>query len=469
MDFGLKNKFEKIFSSPERILCFWILVFITIGSLLLIIDGLKPLDAFFSAASAVCVTGIEGVAWNQFSNFGKLILMFLIQIGGLGFMTFSFFISWGIFGNSSIGDRHLASELFGFRQISKMRHFLYNILKFTLLIELTGAVIFSFLFSKEGLAQPIFNGIFMSISGFCNAGISPIPHSSLAKLLGNWQIVSVLGTITFLGSIGFPFLHEFSNVLTSYFYKCCNKTTPNFSVDFKTKNNEALCLTCNNKETRFSINSKVAIAFSMALIIFSTATIYFLEAGSGFVAKYGLFNIFFQSIFLRSAGFGVLVIEKLAMPTVLFMTFIMFIGGASGSTAGGIKTSTLALIISSIMSLILKREQVVLFSRTISWEQVKKALSIFIVNIAFIFFILLLILKLEPLNDFFKTFVECVGAISTSGFTFGITKQFSTSGKIIMIFAMIVGRIGVLTFLSIFVSRAQKASFKFPKEKIFIG
>ncbi len=441
--------------SAGRIILFSILIIIAIGAffLKLPISCSHPITLFqavFTAASATCVTGLSIVPFHEFSFFGKFILLLLIQIGGLGLMTFSFFLTWKISGGLGVADKLMAKEILSFDRIGKMHNFIASIFLITFSLELLGAVFLFFKMIKFfDLGSAIFYSVFYSVSAFCNAGITP-NVGGFDVFSRDLLIMSVLSGLVFLGGIGFPVIYELIEKLLFKFG----------------------LLEAKDVNMRLSLHSKIVLSSSIFLIVLGAVALLIIQSEAivdADLSLKGFIGVIFNSISLRSAGFQTDSIATFPRAALFFCCSLMLIGASPGSTGGGLKTTTFCVILAGILATLRGRNQVTIFGRAISSTQVTKAFSIFTMVIALIFITMTALLITDPKAKAFSLFFEVVSAISTVGIDGRITKNLSMAGQLVIMIAMIAGRIGSLTFIFAFRKPAIRTTYTLPEEKILIG
>ncbi len=409
-------------------------------------------QALFTSVSATCVTGLSIIPFHKLTVFGKLIILALIQLGGLGFITFSFFLTWQFSGDLGVAEKHMASEILNFERIGRMRQFLSAIIALTFLIELIGAaLLLPKMLNFFNVPTAIFYSIFYSISAFCNAGITP-NAGGLEIFNQDISISCILAILTFIGGIGFPVIYE----LLEY-----AGTKLNIAKSDK--------LTAN---PRLSLHLKVVTLTSTVLIVAGAVLTWLCQGDLLFKDNSlltGIVGIFFHSISLRSAGFHIQAISQFTRATLFISCFFMLVGASPGSTGGGLKTSTFAVVMASILATIRRRAQTIILGKAIPTSQIIKSFTIMCIGIASVFVTTTLLLIFCPKFDFFSLLFEAVSAVSTTGMSTGITPNLPVAGQLVLMIAMIAGRMGSLTFIFAFRSRKSKTTYKLPEEKIFIG
>lgn len=395
------------------------------------------MTSFFTATSATCVTGLIRVdTYSHWSWFGQFIIILLIQIGGIGFMTFCIYaltlakkkigiISRSIMQNS-ISSPHVGG-------IVKMTKF---IILATFFIEALGAFFLSFIFCpKLGLVKGLWFSIFHSISAFCNAGFDLMgnfePYSSLVAFQDNWYLNMIIMLLIIIGGLGF------------LVWKDIIDNRGHFS--------------------KMRLHTKIVITTTIILIFGGALFIYFCEQGNATIL-----SSLFQSVTARTAGFNTVDLSKIRETTQLIIIILMFVGGSSGSTAGGIKTTTIAVMLVNIISMFKQKKGVEVFKRRISDEIVKMASCVLMAYLVLTLIVSLIICQLENIS-YITVLFECVSAIATVGLTIGITSQLGVISQCLLALLMLFGRVGSITFLLAFASNRVTPLAKAPAEKIQIG
>ncbi len=450
---------QNIITHPSQTMVLSFLIVIIAGSLLLSMPfsssdnkSLNFIDSLFTSTSAVCVTGLIVVdTASDFSFWGKIIIMTLIQIGGLGIMILSFSALFMFKRGISIENKLIISYMINEDDISNVAAAVKKITGLTLLIEFSGAIILYLFFGKTGLSntERVFFSVFHSISAFCNAGFA-LFSDSLESFQGNPGIILTISMLIIMGGLSFSVIFDIYEKLKN--------------ILFMKKHHI--------KVYKMKVNSKMVLRITLFLLISGTFIIYYLEhsrsmAELSITEQY--LSAFFQSVTLRTAGFNSISFSSLSAPVLLIMIIYMFIGGASGSTAGGIKINNLGVILSYLQSVKDNKKEITLYNQQISIESVVKALTVFVFGIFFVIsgVIILSITEDQPiLNLIFET----VSAFGTVGLSTGITSDLSAFGKIIIILLMFLGRLGTLTIVaSLSRSRSKQISYSYPEADISIG
>lgn len=440
--------------SPPTLLVLSFLVLIALGTGLLMLpemtvhgrDGLDLFTALFTSISASCVTGLSLIDISTIlSGKGQFIVMLLMQLGGLNIISFAalFAILRGGFG---MRQQNFMSENLG-EDLRRSRSLISAIFRLTLIIEGTGALLLGILWRNDfdTLGTTIFYSLFHSISAFNNAGFS-LFSDSLASQSVQWDfsIHWVIALMIVLGGIGFGTI---TDILRQSWTK------------------QSLLRSWRG----LRIGTKLGLVLSATLIFAGGIIFFFLDPGSQNIGAH-ISDSFFQSITARTAGFNTVSIGALATPAILFLIFLMFIGGGSGSTAGGIKTSTFALVFMSAAATIQGKKNINLYKTQIPWELMNRAFAIFLFSVVSILLGVFALTILEPSMSLLELAFEEVSAFCTVGLSTGITADLGTGSKVILMLSMLVGRVGTLTLAFALSGQRQEVnSFKYPKANIHVG
>ena len=417
-------------------------------------DGMPiPLiDSIFTTVSAMCVTGLSTVDMAVFSNSGFLLILLLIEAGGLGLVSF-FTIYLALDAKKiSLLNRNIIKDYFTEEQQIETKQIIREIISFTLFIQFLGALILSLLLKFHGEKNYIFYGIFISVSAFCNAGFSPYSES-LSSFTNSPVFLLTVSLIIILGGLGF-------SVMSNIFFT------------LKKQNGK--------KRTILSLHSKIVLFTTFILIAGGTAFFFIFEYNGAYKDlsfSSALLNAFFQAVTLRTAGFETVSQNSFSAHSTVLSDIFMLIGGSPGSMAGGIKTTTFFLLLTLAYKSIHDKNSPSIFHRDISESSTSKATSIFIKAICFlsVMIILLLISEQKSIkNGIFSEsslIFEAFSAFATVGLSKGITGLLSNSGKIIIIFLMFAGRTGI-TFIALN-NFSRKNNIKsltdYPEEDVLLG
>ncbi|TCJ02819.1 TrkH family potassium uptake protein [Cytobacillus praedii] len=444
-------KKQKFNLDPPKFLVLGFAGVILIGAILLTTPiatedgkGLSFINALFTATSATCVTGLVVVdTGDTFTVFGELVILFLIQVGGLGFMTFATFLFLLLGKRISLKDRLLLKEAVNHLSIAGVVRLVKRILIFTAVIEILGGIILSIRFSFEmPVGKAIYYGFFHAISNFNNAGFDLMGgFQSLTSYVNDPTVVlTICGLIT-LGGLGFLVMNDL------YEYRVSRRLT---------------------------LHSKVVIYATLMLTIGAAIFIFLFEYGNvktleplSFQGK--VLGSLFQSVTARTAGANTLPIGDLTHSALLLIIMLMFIGGGSGSTAGGIKITTLAVLVAVVWTQIRGKEDVVLFRRKIALETILKALTVAVIGLFIVVIVTMILSITDRGHNFIMYLFEAVSAFGTVGLSMGLTPDLSPLGKILIVLTMFAGRLGPLTIALAITMRRRRDSFHYPEGKILIG
>ncbi|AVQ26542.1 potassium transporter KtrB [Fusobacterium ulcerans] len=440
--------FKKL--SPSRKLILGFLLAILLGTFILMMpfslregEKLNFLSSLFTIVSAVCVTGLTVVDVSKvFSPAGDLIIIFFIQLGGLGVMTFSSILFLVMGKRMTFYERELLKEERNADSSGEISSFIKKLLLTVFIIESIGAIILTWEFSKEmPLNKAVFYGIFHSISAFCNAGFA-LFSNNLEAYKANPVINLTIGYLITLGGIGFA-------VITS------------------------VIMVIRRGIDRFNLTSKVAIIMSVILTFGGMILFFVLEYSNpatlgdlNFVQK--VLASYFQSVTLRTAGFNTIPLGELRNSTIFMCCILMFIGASPGSTGGGIKTTTFGVILFYVIGIVKKKENVEIFNRRLDWEIMNRALAILVLAITYVIIVIMLMLIAENFSPE-EIMFEVISAFGTVGLTLGITPDLTTFSKLLLIVTMFIGRLGPMTFALAIGETKKKALSKYPKENILVG
>ncbi|OUR97446.1 hypothetical protein A9Q84_07350 [Halobacteriovorax marinus] len=404
------------------------------------------IDGFFMATSATCVTGLTTLSLqDNFSLFGQVVTLVLIQIGGLSIMTLYSSMAILLGRSMRMKDRVIMQDLLDVSSLEELFAMIVNIIKYTFLIELWGGIVLTIAFTFEGFefGKALYYGFFHSISAFCNAGFS-LFNNSLESYSTSPMITGTIAILITLGGLGFIVLKELKEVITK-----------------------------GKKLVRLGLHSKIVITTSIVLTVSGTVFIFFGEFLNS-IDSYTLWEKMqisvFQSVTLRTAGFNSIPLTSLNKYSIYMMTLFMFIGGSPGSTAGGVKTTTLAILFYSIKSTLLGEKKVTVLDRRIPSPMVVRGTALMFISILTTSVFILLIMKIEPEQSFLPIFFEVISASGTVGLTLGITPYLSVMGKMAISALMLIGRIGPLTLiLAIGQRNRNRGKVDYPDGRIMIG
>jgi trk system potassium uptake protein TrkH len=443
-------------SHPTTLLLLSYLVAILAGTLVLMLPPatvsghIHLIDALFTATSAVCVTGLIVVDTGSFfTPFGQGVILFLIQVGGLGIMTISVAL-FQIIGKKVVFQQRMAmQEVFSHTPREDIFFLLRSVLIFTFSMEVAGALILFFHWhGTVPFTQALSAAVFHSVSAFCNAGFSLFSDSLMAgqtSLLLNGTI----GGLIVLGGLGFPVVYEI-------FRRIFMGQSGKLSI-----------------QTKSVVLTTLGLTLAGILVILVSERTLIPSLGW----RNGLLASVFQSITCRTAGFNTLDIASLNTATLLFMMFLMLIGASPGSCGGGIKTTTFAVLATYSWSRLMRRRCVNLFSKTLPDDTVSKSIFILLFSLGIICLAVFIILFIDPDHgaripgnrQFLSFLFETVSAFGTVGLSMGVTPALTLPGKLVIIALMIIGRVGVPVITYIIVGGPPKKGLQFAEENLMIG
>lgn len=433
----IRKKIRTTFTPAQQIALSFASV-ILIGAFLLSlpisnkIEGTSFLDHLFTSTSAVCVTGLTTiVVVDQYTVFGQWVIIGLMQIGGLGLMTliavFVIFMS----GKLTLSSRLALNEAVNFFNLNDFNHFIQAILKYTLFFEIIGFILLATQFVPIfGMGEGLFISLFTAVSAFCNAGLDILGSSSLQAYVHDPLVNLTIMFLIVVGGLGFGVWFDISQGSKSLI----RKTYP---LQYIIKH--------------FKVHTKLAISMTIGLILAGTLLIFLFEYNN--MNSIGEFDFFdkimaslFQSITTRTAGFATLNIASMKSASLFAMMILMFIGGSPGGTAGGIKTTTFAILVFMIISELQNKKDIIVFNRNIQREHFRKAFVVAFILLTTLSIGIIGLSLTEPF-DFLSILFEAVSAIATVGLSMGITSSLSSIGKVIIVLLMYLGRIGPLTLM----------------------
>lgn len=450
----MKNCWRKL--STSRVILLSFMVTIIMGSILLSLpvssaDGVAVpyVDALFTATTSTCVTGLVVTpTFNSWSIFGQIIILILIQIGGLGVITVMSAMMIFIRRKMGIEDRILLQDAFNLNSMSGIVKFVKQVVTGTLIIEGIGAAVYMVAFVPQFGPRGIWISIFTAVSAFCNAGLDIISENSLCDFALNPIVNTVTVLLIILGGIGYVVWWDVLRVL-------------------KQKN-------CKRKIRALSLHSKIAISTSLFLIIFGTVCFFVFEYNNPETIKdYSLIEkievSLFQSVTTRTAGFATLPQENLTNASSAVALLLMFIGGSPVGTAGGIKTVTFTVLLWSAISQIKNKNSVSVFNRTLTTIAVNKAVAVAIMSL-FTVFLSTVLLAAVTQADMLDIVFEAVSATATVGLTRNLTSSLNLIGKIIIIATMYFGRVGPISLAVAFLAKSKNNNKIInPTEEICVG
>jgi trk system potassium uptake protein TrkH len=440
-----------------RTICFGFLVLIAVGTLLLLLpfstasgDWNSPLVALFTATSAVCVTGLIVVdTGSYFSTFGQGVVLMLIQLGGLGYMTATTLLLLLIGRRLCLKDRLAIQQAMDTSELANVNALLVSIIAMTAIFELTGAFCLMPTFLEDfGLGQSLWLSIFHSISAFNNAGFSLFSDSVVQYAENAWPMV-VISVLIIMGGIGYQVIMEGFMWVRSRFQG--QKT-----------------------HTVFSLHFKIVTSTTLTLLVLGTVAFFLIEydnpdtiAGRSFGSKILLAG--FQSVVMRTAGFNSIDIGSMETSALFVAIALMFVGASPGSTGGGIKTTTVRILMMCTKAALRGKEEVNCYQRQIPMTRVLKALAVVVASVGSVVIITICLSLSDPDLPFIEILFETVSAFATVGLSTGVTGDLSVGGQLAIIATMYIGRVGVLLLMSAVLGDPSPSSIHFPEEDLLTG
>ncbi|HPY95708.1 MAG TPA: TrkH family potassium uptake protein [Candidatus Cloacimonadota bacterium] len=445
------SKYNNLFKYPALWVVMSFFTAIMIGSFVLLLPKMQVMganlmyvDTLFTATSAVCVTGLLTIDISTvFSRFGQMVILMLIQMGGLGIMTISSSLVLVLRDKLSLRSGLLMQNVLDRSYSVDFALLLKRVLLFTFSVEFLGAVFLVYPFYRElnSFTKAVYYAIFHSISAFCNAGISLFPDN-LIRFQANPIVNIVITTLIIVGGLGFIVINDSKKLL---------QHRGHFS--------------------QLKLHSKIVIITTAWIVILGTLFFFISEYNYTIKALNFFEKIlasYFQSVTARTAGFSTIDFANINDATVLLTVILMYIGASPGSTGGGIKTTTFAIIVLSVISVIRGNRDLVIFNRHISETTLLKAMALIALSLFFVLSIFFILTFIEPFS-FEKLFFEVFSAFSTSGLSMGITSLFSSVGKLLLITLMFIGRVGPLTLVFLLSEHVTPLKYAVPQENVEIG
>ena len=458
--------------NPTRTLIISFIVLISCGAGILMLpkatngESLSIVDALFTSTSAACVTGLTvkdtGV---DFTLMGQTVILTLIQLGGLGMVVFGAILALLLRQAFNIRESVAMQDLLSTNTLGKISHTIAFIFLGTVVIEGTGALLLFGMWDSvpgrvDGIYEQWFYSIFHSISAFCNAGFG-LFSDNLTSYQHNWRVFVGICPLIVLGGLGFGVLYNIFDVSVDRLKKFYGRIYGRYD--------------CGTRAIprRLSLQSKIVISVSAILIIAGTVLITLSEhyAGDGSSKSGGVLGALFQSVSARTAGFNTVNISALSESSKVVLILLMLVGGSPGSTAGGIKTVTLAVIVISTIAVLRRRSEVEIFKRSIRTVVIGRAITITLLFMV-VFFTGVFVLNITEHGKGFTMLdimFETASALGTVGLSTGITGSLTTAGKVVIILVMFIGRLGPLTLLASLTFNVKPAKYSYPEEAVIVG
>ena len=428
---------------------------------------LSWIDSLFTATSAVCVTGLTTIdVPSTFTSFGQMVIIMLIQVGGLGIMTITSFFALFFMSNTSIYSQMLVRDMVSSKSLASLWSTLLNIFGFTAALELAGAVcIFLNIHGTIGLdlRHELFFSVFHSVSAFCNAGFSNYPDGMSAPVLmvgGHCWLYVILSLLIILGGIGYPVLVNMKAVVTKRVRLIWRWLRGRRYASLSIPN-------------LYDLNTKIVLKTTAVLIVSGTVLIAFFEwdnTFAGLQTHEKLTQAFFNAVSPRTAGFISVNLNSMCLQSIFIYTLLMWIGGASQSTAGGVKVNAFAVAILNIRSILRGSDRVEFAGREVSTDSIRRANAAVFVSVVVLSFFVFLVTLTDPDLPLKAIVFECVSAFATVGSSLGITSQLQDASKVLLVVLMFIGRVGVVTLAQGLLKQYKNQNYyKLPQDNITIS
>lgn len=445
---------------PAHIILFGFAAVIFLGSLILTLPVCSAegtftpyIDALFTSTTSVCVTGLVTVnTASHWSLFGQIIILLLIQLGGMGVVAFMMMILVLLHRRIGLKSRILIQQSYGLESMNGLVHFVMRVIRGMLIVEFIGFLCYLPVLCHDFGISGIWKSLFLSVSAFCNAGMDVLGDESLSPYAGNLWMNLVTMVLIILGGLGFIVWWELLDRQKAYLSKKVTR----------------------RKLNNMSLHAKIVLSFTAFLIILGMVTVLVCEFDNS--KTLGTFSFpkkclaaLFQSVTTRTAGFNTIPQSGLSDATSMICMILMFIGGSPGGTAGGVKTVTIVILGAAIKSEIQNQDNVVMYSRTIPFDYVRKALAI--LGYSFLVWLgLTMVLCMVEDVEFMKACYETISAIGTVGLSKDLTGTLHAAGKIVIICLMYAGRIGPVTLATAFLTKGKADSMiHYADESVLLG
>lgn len=461
-------KVKKSYLNPAQLFVLSFLIIIVIGGLLLMLPEATTgeivfIDALFTSTSAVSVTGLACIDTGlEYTRFGQTIIAILIQVGGIGIMTFTSYFSYFFKGGSTYESQLIMRDMTNSDKIAEVFGTLRKIILLTFLIETIGGLFIYFSLDSKVISSfgdRIFFSFFHSISGFCNAGFSTLSAGLYETgFKFNYSLHLTLAFLFIIGGIGFPIMF---NTYTYFKHLIFNRIIP-FTRKAKVI----------YKPWVINLNTKIILTTTLILIVVGTAAFYFFEQNNSLQEHHGFgkfVTAFFGGVTPRTAGFNTVDYSTLSIPTILITILLMWIGASPASTGGGIKTTTFALATMNILSVARGKFRLELFKREIAEKSIMRAFAIIGLSLIVIGVGTFSLVYLEPDKNITQLTFEVFSAYSTVGLSMGVTTHLGEGGKLVLILVMFIGRVSMLSLLIAFVRQTKQLKYRYPSEEILIN
>jgi Trk-type K+ transport system membrane component len=462
----IRINYKRTLLHPAQLFVISFFLIIMLGTFLLLLPRATNgyfsfIDALFTATSAVCVTGLAVVDTGSFfTQFGQFILLFLIQIGGLGILTFASYFSYFFKGGTSYENQLALSDITSSKKIGDVFSTLKYIILITFLVELSSAVFIYLSLPKNEFSSNfdrVFFSAFHSISAFCNAGFSTLSSSLYQNSYQFNYSLQLIIILTFvLGGLGFPIV---SNIYSFISYKLRNLL--NFE-DNRLKYRPWIV----------NLNSRITLITTLSISALAFLLFYVLEFNNTLQPHSGIGKIvtaMFGATTPRTAGFNTIDTSQVLMPSLLMIILLMWIGASPSSTGGGIKTSTIAIAVLNVFSIAKGKNRIEVYRREISEMSVRRAFATISLSLLVIGLGITFVSAFDPNESTKNIIFECFSAFSTVGLSIGTTANYSDASKIVLILLMFIGRVSTLTIIIALFKKVKHKNYRYPTEEITIN
>ena len=470
--FNLSNGLVRLLgrrTNPSLILAgsFFIIILIGTGLLMLprcTMNGISWVDSLFISTSAVCVTGLTSVdVASTFTTSGFVVIILLIQIGGLGVMTLTSFFAMFFMGNTSFYNQLVVRDMVSSNSLNSLLSTLLYILGFTLAIEGMGMfAIWSDIHGTMGMTfeEEVAFSAFHAISAFCNAGFSTLPGNLGNPLVmtGHNPFLIYISLLIILGGIGFPILVNFKDIVLHHLRRIWK-----FLHTWEWDRHRFYHL--------YNLNTRIVLIMTFLLLVLGTILIAIFEwnhafAGMSVADKWT--QAFFNATCPRTAGFTSVDLTSLGVQSVLIYIFLMWVGGAAQSTAGGVKVNAFAVVVLNLVAVLRGTEKVEVFGRELSYDSIRRSNATVVMSLGLFVFVFILTIW-EPQASVMALLFECVSALSTVGSSLNLTPTLGDNSKLLVAFLMFIGRVGLITLMLGIIKQKKHTKYQYPSGQIIIN
>ena len=429
------------------------------------VSGISWVDSLFISTSAVCVTGLTSVdVASTFTTPGFVVIILLIQIGGLGVMTLTSFFAMFFMGNTSFYNQLVVRDMVSSNSLNSLLSTLLYILGFTLAIEGIGMLaIWSDIHGTMGMTfeEEVAFSAFHAISAFCNAGFSTLPGNLGNPLVmtGHNPFLIYISLLIILGGIGFPILVNFKDIVLHHLRRIWK-----FLHTWEWDRHRFYHL--------YNLNTRIVLIMTFLLLVFGTVLIAVFEwnhafAGMSVADKWT--QAFFNATCPRTAGFTSVDLASLGVQSVLVYIFLMWVGGAAQSTAGGIKVNAFAVVVLNLVAVLRGTERVEVFGRELSYDSIRRSNATVVMSISVLFVFVFILTIWEPQASVMALLFECVSALSTVSSSLNLTPTLGDNSKLLAAFLMFIGRVGLITLMLGIIKQKKHTKYQYPSGQIIIN